>query len=122
MPLFVCCRLGPHGVQSCVADPGAVRTSIFSPNPKLNHGLPHAVISSCYAPPDDGAAAIIHAATCDWEADGRRCRCSGRGGDGDALWKGAVAQEEDLRYYTRGFFAWPVVRGVLWGFHRLLKP
>jgi WW domain-containing oxidoreductase len=48
-------RLGIHGVTSCVADPGAVRTNIYSHSPKLSQGLAAWFVNNCYAPPEDGA-------------------------------------------------------------------
>jgi hypothetical protein len=102
----VCCvlppRLGPQGVQACAVDPGAVRSNIWANNPNFNRGPGKAVIDACYAPPEDAARVLLHAATCDWQAD-----APGGPGQGAA----AVVPERDLRYYARGVFAWPQVGG-----------
>jgi hypothetical protein len=47
------------------------------------------------------AQAVIYAATCDWSADQRKRK------DGSPL-----QPAEDLRYYARGVFTWPQVRGL----------
>jgi WW domain-containing oxidoreductase len=79
-----------------------VRSNIWANNPKFNRGPGKAVIDACYAPPEDAARVLLHAATCDWQAD---APCSVE--EGAAA---AVPAEEDLRYYARGVFAWPQVR------------
>lgn len=89
-------RLGARGVQSVAADPGAVRTNIYNNSPKLGKGFIKTMIDNCYAPPEDGAQAVIYAATCDWDADKRTKK------DGSPL-----LPHEDLRYYARGVFSWP---------------
>jgi WW domain-containing oxidoreductase len=80
-----------------------VRSNIWANNPKFNRGPGKAVIDACYAPPEDAARVLLHAATCDWQAD---ALCSVEEGAAAA----AVPAEEDLRYYARGVFAWPQVR------------
>jgi WW domain-containing oxidoreductase len=52
-----------------VADPGAVRTAIYDNSPKLSKGFIKMMIDRCYAPPEDGAQAVIHAATVPWGDD-----------------------------------------------------
>jgi hypothetical protein len=106
-------RLGPLGVTFCAADPGAVRTAIYDNSPALGKGLANKMINAFYAPPEDGAQAVIHAATVIWAteapafvAGGKKAAAGGgKGGDG----KPAVAPHEDLRYYARGVFTWPTV-------------
>eukprot|EP00879_Flechtneria_rotunda_P005095 GHRR01005374.1.p1 GENE.GHRR01005374.1~~GHRR01005374.1.p1 ORF type:complete len:366 (+),score=91.50 GHRR01005374.1:533-1630(+) len=112
-------RLGARGLQACAADPGAVRTNIYNNSPKLGRGFIKTMIDNCYAPPEDGAQAVIYAATCDWDKDKRDKK------DGSPL-----LPHEDLRYYARGVFTWPQlcndwalggkgikkVKGDLWGF------
>ncbi|CAG9464931.1 unnamed protein product [Pedinophyceae sp. YPF-701] len=93
-------RLGPRGVQSCAVDPGGVRTNIWSTRESLSKGPIKAVINACYAPPADGAQAVIHAATCDWDADAPTGRHA------------VAGPENDLRYYARGTFAWPATTSV----------
>ncbi|GBF90754.1 hypothetical protein Rsub_03055 [Raphidocelis subcapitata] len=92
-------RLGARGLQACVADPGAVRTNIYNNSPKLSKGLINVMINKFYAPPEDGAKAVIHAASCDWDAD-RPAPAKG---------KAKVAPQQDLRYYARGVFTWPQI-------------
>lgn len=89
-------RLGARGLQAVAADPGAVRTNIYNNSPKLGRGFIKTMIDNCYAPPEDGAQAVIYAATCDWSADQRKRK------DGSPL-----QPAEDLRYYARGVFTWP---------------
>eukprot|EP00878_Enallax_costatus_P001002 GHUV01001134.1.p1 GENE.GHUV01001134.1~~GHUV01001134.1.p1 ORF type:complete len:354 (+),score=120.84 GHUV01001134.1:515-1576(+) len=91
-------RLGARGVQSVAADPGAVRTNIYNNSPKLGKGFIKKMIDNCYAPPEDGAQAVIYSATCDWGNDLRKKK------DGSPL-----LPHEDLRYYARGVFAWPQI-------------
>lgn len=89
-------RLGPKGLQACVADPGAVRTNIYNNSPKLSKGIVNVMINKFYAPPEDGAQAVIHAASCDWAADlpeGKK----------------KTPPQKDLRYYARGVFTWPQI-------------
>ncbi|KAF6266198.1 hypothetical protein COO60DRAFT_441720 [Scenedesmus sp. NREL 46B-D3] len=93
-------RLGAQGVQACAVDPGAVRSNIWANNPTFSQGPGKAVIDACYAPPADAARVLLHAATCDWQAD---APCTPEGG------AAAVPPEQDLRYYARGVFAWPQI-------------
>jgi WW domain-containing oxidoreductase len=64
--------LGARGIQACVADPGAVRTNIYDNSPKLGKGFIKYMIDNCYAPPEDGAQAVIYAATVDWSKDKKK--------------------------------------------------
>lgn len=113
-------RLGARGLQACVADPGAVRTNIYDNSPKLGKGFIKKAIDNCYAPPEDGAQAVIYAATVDWEKDKK---------SKDLL------PHQDLRYYSRGVFTWPFIcndwalggksglkkiKGDLWGLSTVL--
>jgi len=108
-------RLGARGIQACVADPGAVRTSIYDNSPKLGKGFIKYMIDNCYAPPEDGAQAVIYAATVEWDKDKK---------------KKDLLPHQDLRYYARGVFTWaPIcndwalggkggikkIKGDLWG-------
>ncbi|KAF8072396.1 hypothetical protein HT031_000055 [Scenedesmus sp. PABB004] len=111
-------QAGRARLQAVAADPGAVRTNIYNNSPKLGRGFIKTLIDNCYAPPEDGAQAVIYAATCDWDADKRA------GKDGSPL-----LPHQDLRYYARGVFTWPQlcndwalggkglakVKGDLWG-------
>jgi len=113
-------RLGPLGVTWCAADPGAVRTAIYDNSPALGKGLANRMINAFYAPPEDGAQAVIHAATVIWateapefaaaaakKAAAAAAAAGGKGGGGGG--KPAVLPHEDLRYYARGVFTWPTV-------------
>ncbi|WIA35876.1 hypothetical protein OEZ86_004259 [Tetradesmus obliquus] len=100
-------RLGAQGVTACAVDPGAVRSGIWANNPRFNRGPGKAVIDACYAPPEDAARVLLHAATCDWRADVRSGTGLGGQGAGDVAAAAAAAPEQDLRYYARGVFAWP---------------
>ncbi|WIA15774.1 hypothetical protein OEZ85_002389 [Tetradesmus obliquus] len=99
--------LGAQGVTACAVDPGAVRSGIWANNPRFNRGPGKAVIDACYAPPEDAARVLLHAATCDWRADVRSGTGLGGQGAGDVAAAAAAAPEQDLRYYARGVFAWP---------------
>lgn len=108
-------RLGPLGVTWCAADPGAVRTAIYDNSPALGKGLANKMINAFYAPPEDGAQAVIHAATVIWDteapefaAKGGKAGAALKGGKKAAGGKG-VLPHEDLRYYARGVFTWPAV-------------
>jgi WW domain-containing oxidoreductase len=67
-------RLGSYGLQSCAVDPGGVASNIWK-NSVFGKAPLSWVIGNLYAPPSDGAAAVVYAATVDWEKDreeGRR--------------------------------------------------
>ena len=94
-------RLGDKGVQSCVADPGGVRSAIWDKSPMSKKGsLARWLIDSCFSPPSDGAQSLIHAATVDWEKDRRVVKGK------------AVDPSEDLRYYSRGLFCSPLLTKI----------
>ncbi|KAF5827890.1 hypothetical protein DUNSADRAFT_18581 [Dunaliella salina] len=90
-------RLGLHGLTSCVADPGGVRSNIFNSSPMLSKGMYKKMIDMCYSPPYDGAQSIIYAATVPWEKD--RAVVDGT----------PVSPAQDLRYYSRGLFNHPII-------------
>lgn len=100
-------RLGPLGVTCCVADPGGVRSNIWASTPLFSGGFYKKMIDMCYSPPEDGAQAVIHAATVDWAVDKD------------------PKNKEDLRYYSRGMFNNPLItnldgyrgKGTSWGQH-----
>eukprot|EP00798_Chlamydomonas_sp_ICE-L_P023280 gene23280-30513_t len=89
-------QLGAKGVQSVVADPGGVRSHIWDSSPIFKKGFLRMVVDMCYSPPSDGCQSVVHAATVPWSKD---------------LKKG-VAPENDLRYYSRGAFCWPMITQV----------
>lgn len=55
-------RLMNHGVECHAVDPGAVHTSIFS-NSLFSTFPFNRVLGWCYAPPEDGCQAVVHAST-----------------------------------------------------------
>ncbi|PNW72029.1 hypothetical protein CHLRE_16g685400v5 [Chlamydomonas reinhardtii] len=117
-------RLGNHGVTSCAADPGGVRSHIWDTSPMFKKGWKKTIIDMCYSPPVDGAKAVIHAATVDWAKDRRTVNGT------------PVLPADDLRYYSRGLFTAPTlcnldgytgkgfgtgqqIKGTLWGLSTL---
>jgi len=103
-------RLGPLGVTFCAADPGAVRTAIYDNSPALGKGLANKMINAFYAPPEDGAQAVIHAATVIWDTEApefaaKKNKAALKAGKKPK----ALQPHEDLRYYARGVFTWPTV-------------
>ncbi|KAL4419578.1 hypothetical protein ABPG77_003604 [Micractinium sp. CCAP 211/92] len=137
-------RLGEHGVQSCAVDPGGVASNIWTGSSFSRPPLSW-VIGNLYAPPSDGAAAVVHAASVPWsqEREGAAAinarwapaatQGSRSGGVGGRLQGRAARSRLDLRFYARGLFASPAVtswrgtpqdpsaglldrlRGALWG-------
>ncbi|MEW5298527.1 MAG: hypothetical protein WDW36_001641 [Sanguina aurantia] len=89
-------RLSPYGVQSVSLDPGGVRTAIWKDSVFDKQPL-KAVIEFTYAPPEDAAVTVAHAATVAWE----KVMCSL-----------ACPPANDLRFYARGLFASPLVTRI----------
>lgn len=118
-------RLGARGVTVAVADPGAVASAIWEHSPRYKAGWRRKMIEWLYAPTSDGAVSVIHAALVPWEEDKKQKK----GGEGRPL-----LPHEDLRYYSRGAFCWPLlthlegtppkglgyIRYGIWGVHALL--
>ncbi len=103
------------------------------------------MIGNLYAPPSDGAAAVVHAASVPWSQEREAAAAinarwapaatqgSRSGGVGGRLQGRAARSRLDLRFYARGLFASPAVtswrgtpqdpsaglldrlRGALWG-------
>lgn len=46
-----------------------MRTNIWSHSPKFSRGFMKMMVDACYAPPEDGAKTVIHAATVPWEKE-----------------------------------------------------
>ncbi|GLC47990.1 hypothetical protein PLESTB_000047100 [Pleodorina starrii] len=90
-------RLGNHGVTSCVADPGGVRSHIWDKSPMFSKGFYKTIIDMCYSPPSDGAKSVMHAATVPWEKDRKLVNGT------------PVLPADDLRYYSRGLFCSPLL-------------
>ena len=60
-------RLGVQGVRSCAVDPGSVATNIYAGSALFSRQPLRWLIKTFYAPPADGAAAVVHAACAPWE-------------------------------------------------------
>ncbi len=117
-------RLAPFGVQSCTVDPGSVGSSIWENNRLFNSGALKWAIATLYAPSDDGAAAVIHAASVPWEeekaaAEKINAKWNPKSNLLDTTTSNTTITSntsEDVRFYARGMFAWPTItslRGVV---------
>ncbi|XP_075265339.1 uncharacterized protein LOC142357670 [Convolutriloba macropyga] len=80
-------RLQPLGVDSCAVDPGGVNSSIWDRGGVFSRPPIRSIIAAVYAPPADGASAVVYAATAPWHA----------------------ASPEDHHFFARGLFASPAV-------------
>ena len=69
-------RLGKRGVHSCAVDPGSVATNIYDGSLFSRQPL-RWLIRTLYAPPSDGAAAVVHAACAPWERPARQQKGAG---------------------------------------------
>ncbi|EFJ49458.1 hypothetical protein VOLCADRAFT_104328 [Volvox carteri f. nagariensis] len=90
-------RLGNHGVTSCAADPGGVKSNIWDKSPMFSKGIYKTIIDLCYSPPADGAKSVVYAATVPWEKNRRVVNGT------------PVLPADDLRYYSRGLFCSPLL-------------
>lgn len=92
-------RMGKYGVENCAVDPGAIRTGIWRNTP-FEDGFVKTLINNCYAPPEDGCSAVVHAATMAWD------KPTFFGGP-----RGQPAKDpsEDFRFFARGLFASPTI-------------
>jgi NAD(P)-dependent dehydrogenase (short-subunit alcohol dehydrogenase family) len=59
-------RLGPRGVRACAVDPGSVATGIYRDSALFSRQPLKWLITKFYAPPWDGASAVVHAASAQW--------------------------------------------------------
>lgn len=111
-------RLGPLGIQSCAVDPGAVGSSIWKNQSIFSNPPISWFIDALYAPSEDGAAAVIHAATVQWEEEAPAAATI------NAKWNKYINkddknipsgnnEEENLRFYARGLFTWPTITSPL---------
>ena len=55
-------QLGKQGVHACAVDPGSVATNIYANSALFSRQPLKWLIQTFYAPPSDGAAAVIHVA------------------------------------------------------------
>ncbi|GBG71498.1 hypothetical protein CBR_g8914 [Chara braunii] len=109
-------RWNKDGVEAAAVDPGAVnsniwRNSAFS-RPPLKWGL-----QLLFAPPSDGASAVIHAATtCPSEPHQRAHAAEPRPGDSssdeDQDYRRNVAENTPVRLFAEGAFASKLVTGL----------
>ena len=60
-------------LQACAVDPGAVSTNIYKDSRLFTRQPLKWLIENLYAPPRDGAAAVVHAASAPWQ------KCRNRG-------------------------------------------
>ena len=111
-------RLARAGVRAVAVDPGAVQTGIWAGTPLARPGV-KAVMDSLYAPPREGAAAVLHACVADLEeaerdalaftaADvGYASAAPGEAVSPSALVSAgrAVHREPGRLYFARGLFA-----------------
>lgn len=101
-------RLGNLGVQACAVDPGAVATNIYKDSRLFTRQPLKWLIQNLYAPPQDGAAAVVHAASAPWRRSPRK--------HGFLVNKKTDTQVEcdstaETWFFTRGVFAWPAITG-----------
>lgn len=54
-------------LQACAVDPGAVSTNIYKDSRLFTRQPLKWLIQNLYAPPSDGAAAVVHAASAPWQ-------------------------------------------------------
>lgn len=106
-------RLGALGVQSCAVDPGGVASNIWKrsvfESPQLSWLL------HLYAPPSDGATAVVHAATVPWGSErGAAARLAAQRRAAPAAGSNGLSfePEDDLRFYARGLFASPPMTAI----------
>ena len=120
-------RWGKRGVASSAVDPGAVYSSLWNNDAFFSARPMKAILSFAYAPPEDGAVAVVMASLAPFartgaagggsgekEANGDRDRDRRRNGNRnrktDAAAHDAAADADDdddarTRFYARGLFA-----------------
>jgi NAD(P)-dependent dehydrogenase (short-subunit alcohol dehydrogenase family) len=89
-------RVSARAVRSVVADPGAVQTGIWANTPLAKPAI-KAVMDRLYAPPKEGAAAVLFACTADLAAEEAIAEC---GTPGSRRFR-----EAGRLYFARGLFA-----------------
>jgi NAD(P)-dependent dehydrogenase (short-subunit alcohol dehydrogenase family) len=104
-------RTSPRGVRAVAVDPGAVQTGIWAKTPLARPAL-RALMDKLYAPPHEGAAAVVYAACADLEA--AEAAAVAATTDPTALAAGGAAAADAPRaahrepcrlYFARGLFA-----------------
>lgn len=91
-------RLAKHGVVTCAVDPGGVKSGIWKGGAMSRPPLKY-FVDAFYAPSNDGASVVIHAATVPWNEDRKQ--------------EEEIGGPEDLRFYARGLFASPTITHTL---------
>jgi NAD(P)-dependent dehydrogenase (short-subunit alcohol dehydrogenase family) len=102
-------RYASAGVTAAAVDPGAVASDVWRHGPFAAPPLSW-MIKGLYAPPADGAAAVVHAATAEWAADAPAAfAAAARAAPAAAAAAAAAGGEPPPRFYARGLFASPLV-------------
>lgn len=102
-------QAGIDNVHSCAVDPGAVASSIWNNQSMFRKGPINWVIRNLYAPNEEGAKAVVHAATVPWEVERQKAR------EISDAWNVSQRHDrsgEDVRFYARGMFAWPTITSL----------
>jgi hypothetical protein len=101
-------RTQQRGVRAVAVDPGAVQTGIWAHTPLARPGV-RAVMDQLYAPPREGAAAVLHAACADLDAEAAAAAdAARRGAAAPATTTAATTaahREPGRLYFARGLFA-----------------
>ena len=106
-------RTAERGLRAVVADPGAVQTNIWAGTPLSRRGV-KPLMDRLYAPPREGAAAVLHAATAELEAPAQACV--------GAEPPRSSHVETGRLYFARGLFASAPVTADSWMPQQLWKP
>jgi hypothetical protein len=104
-------RCAARGLRACAVDPGAVQTGIWAQTPLARRGV-RAVMDQLYAPPKEGAAAVVHAACTDLDAAEARAVATPAKGAADT--PRSLHREPGRLYFARGLFAAPPVTADGW--------
>jgi len=121
-------RLGAFGVHSVAVDPGAVGSSIWENGLLTKSGFMKSAIATLYAPNEDGAAAVVHAACVPWEEEKAvvakinatwnaknpilDSKITDSSTSSSSTINTTSNSEEDLRFYARGMFSWPIITSL----------
>ncbi|CAL5224486.1 g7180 [Coccomyxa viridis] len=100
-------RYGTQGIQACAVDPGSVATAIYRDSKLFSAQPLKWIIEKLYAPPWDGAAAVVHVASApSWGAPAPprgRSRML-------AEWPPHMdLQQTPQWFFARGLFALPII-------------
>ncbi|CAK0787703.1 hypothetical protein CVIRNUC_010925 [Coccomyxa viridis] len=98
-------RLGQHGIQACAVDPGSVSTAIYRDSRLFTRQPLKWLIQTLYAPPWDGAAAVVAAASDPTWGPPASQRGPHRRTDLQTL----KSEQHPTWFFARGCFAWPSI-------------